>query len=137
MSKEIAKKLIAELQENEELKAKIAGITDKDELVKMAKEAEYDVTAGEMIEAEHEYRAELAAKTDELSADELESAAGGIFWLGDERPDGTEFGCFSCNLGYDDQRDRDEWCSSSFYCKSGTRNPEKTEKRKKHPSPRH
>ena len=39
MSKETAKKLIAEMQTNEELKAKTAGITDKDALVKMAVEA--------------------------------------------------------------------------------------------------
>ena len=36
MSKEIAKKLIAELQTNAELKAKIAGITDPAEMVKKA-----------------------------------------------------------------------------------------------------
>jgi len=36
MSKETAKKLIAELQTNEELKAKIAGITAPAEMVKKA-----------------------------------------------------------------------------------------------------
>ena len=44
MSKESAKKLISELQTNEELKAKIAGITDPAELTKKAVEAGYDVT---------------------------------------------------------------------------------------------
>jgi len=44
MSKETAKKLIAELQTNEDLKAKVAGITDPTELLKIANEAGYDVT---------------------------------------------------------------------------------------------
>ena len=116
MSKETAKKLIAEMQTSEELKAKIAGITDKDELVKMANEAGFDVTIEEMIEAEHEYRAELAAKNDELTADELEAAAGGKYWQGEERADGKEYGCATCNLGYDSQRDSGDWCKKTYYC---------------------
>lgn len=40
-------------------------------------QAGYDITLEEMLEAEKEYRAVLAAKTDELTADELEAAAGG------------------------------------------------------------
>ena len=60
MSKEIAKKLIAELQTNEELKAKIVGIEDRTELVKKAVEMGYDVTLDELMEAEKEYRKEFA-----------------------------------------------------------------------------
>ena len=62
MSKETAKKLIAELQTNEELKAKIAGITEPAEMVKAAVEAGYDVTLEDLLEAEKEYRAETAKK---------------------------------------------------------------------------
>ena len=118
MSKETAKKLIAEMQTSEELKAKIAGITDKDELVKMAVEAGYDVTLEELTQAEHEYRAEQAAKTDELTADELEAAAGGKLWQGEENPEGKEYGCAACNLKYDDQKKSGDWCRSSYYCES-------------------
>ena len=60
MSKEIAKKLIAELQTNTELKAKIAGIEDKDELVKIAVQNGYDVTVEEMLEAEREFKEQIA-----------------------------------------------------------------------------
>ena len=116
MSKETAKKLIAELQTNEELKAKTAGITDKDELVKMAVEAGYDVTLEEMTEAEKEFRAEMAKKSDELSAEELEGAAGGGGWSSEEDPDGNEYGCAICNLGYDDQKEYGDWCKQSHYC---------------------
>ena len=87
MSKEIAKKLIAELQTNEDLKAKIAGITDPAEMAKKSVEAGYDVTLAELVEAEKEYRAETAKKSDELSADELEGAAGGGFWHGENNKD--------------------------------------------------
>ena len=118
MSKETAKKLIAEMQTNDELKAKTAGITDKDALVKMAVEAGYDVTLEELTEAEHEYRAEQAAKTDELTADELEAAAGGKLWQGEENPDGKEYGCEACNLNYNDQKENGDWCEKSYYCAS-------------------
>jgi len=44
MSKETAKKLIADLQSSEELKAKVNGITDPAELLKIARESGYDFT---------------------------------------------------------------------------------------------
>ena len=118
MSKEIAKKLIAELQENEELKAKIAGITDPAEMVKKAVEAGYDVTLEEMTEAEKEFRAELAAKSEELTADELEGAAGGKYWRDDENKDGKEFHCAICNLSADYQAKSGENCNARWYCQN-------------------
>ena len=112
MSKESAKKLISELQTNEELKAKIAGITDIAELTKKAVEAGYDVTEVELIEAEKEQRAAQAAKTDDkLSLDDLEAAAGG--------PDGHEMGCAACYHHYDWQEENGIWCSKSWYCSHG------------------
>ena len=116
MSKEIAKKLIAELQTNAELQAKIAGIEDKDELVKIAVQNGYDVTLEEMLAAEKEFRAEMAQKSDraseELSADELELAAGGV----ETRDNGKEYGCFACDLYYRDQAERGDWCKSDYFC---------------------
>ena len=116
MSKEIAKKLIAELQTNTELKAKIAGIEDKDELVKIAVQNGYDVTLEEMTEAEKEFRAEMAKKSDELSAEELEGAAGGMIWRNEENKEGKEFRCAICNLHYREQADNNEWCQNQFFC---------------------
>ena len=124
MSKEIAKKLIAELQTNEELKAKIAGIEDKDELVKIAVQNGYDVTVEEMLEAEREFKEQIAQKTDaqsvELSADELETAAGGAHWQGENAPDGKELGCEICNYKYDEMKEKNYWCKNDWYC-NGTR----------------
>ena len=120
MSKESAKKLIAELQTNEELKAKIAGITDVAELTKKAVEAGYDVTEAELIEAEKEQRGAQAAKTDEkLSLDDLDAVAGGGFWTGDNAPDGHEMGCAACYHHYDWQEENGIWCSKSWYCSHG------------------
>ena len=116
MSKETAKKLIAELQTNEELKAKIAGITDPAEMVKTAVQNGYYVTVEEMIEAEREYRAEMAKKADELSADELEGAAGGTWWFNDKNKDGKEFACGYCELDYDYQKKHNEWCKDNYWC---------------------
>ena len=116
MSKETAKKLIAELQTSEELKAKIAGITDKDELVKIAVQNGYDVTLEEMLEAEKEFRAEMAQKSDELSADELEGAAGGTWWFNDKNKDGKEFACGYCELDYEYQKEHNEWCKDNYWC---------------------
>ena len=118
MSKEIAKKLIAELQTNEELKTKIVGIEDRAELVKKAVEMGYDVTLDELMEAEKEYRNSLAAKTEELSPEELESAAGGILWQGEEAPDGKELGCDICNYKYDEMKEKNYWCKDKYYCNS-------------------
>ena len=116
MSKETAKKLIAELQTNEEIKAKIAGITDPAEIVKKAVEAGYDVTFEELTEAEREYKAEMAKRADELSADELEGAAGGILWSSEENKDGKEFNCIYCNLSEEYQVDNKEWCNKVYTC---------------------
>ena len=116
MSKETAKKLITELQTNTELKAKIAGIEDKDELVKIAVQNGYDVTLEEMTEAEKEFRAEMAKRADELSADELEGAAGGILWSSEENKDGKEFNCIYCNLNEEYQVDNKEWCNKVYTC---------------------
>ncbi|MBR5091566.1 MAG: Nif11-like leader peptide family natural product precursor [Ruminiclostridium sp.] len=96
MSKETAKKLIAELQTNEELKAKVSDVTNPVELTKIAVDAGYDVTLDELIEADKEYRKELAENTGKkLSINELESAAGGSQWNGEDNPEGHKVGCES------------------------------------------
>ncbi|MBO6302910.1 MAG: Nif11-like leader peptide family RiPP precursor [Ruminiclostridium sp.] len=115
MSKETAKKLIAELQTNEELRAKIEGITDPAEMVKIAASAGYDVTVEEMLEAEKEFKAEQSHKT-KLSVDEIESVAGGRYWGGDTNSEGKELGCAVCNIQAGNQDDTTGWCTKSYIC---------------------
>ena len=117
MSKEIAKKLITELETNEELKAKVEGITDPEELLKIALDSGYDVTMEELIEAEHSFRTERAAETDEkLSFDDLEDAAGGRNGDGETAPDGHEMGCIGSYHLSDYSKENNIWCNSNFYC---------------------
>ena len=115
MSKETAQKLITELQTNKELKAKIKGITDTEQLVKAAVDAGYDVTAEEMTAAEKEFRSEKAKKT-KLSVEELDAVAGGAVWKGEDAPDGHEMGCLASYHDYDYQKDTGTWCQDSYYC---------------------
>ena len=117
MSKETAKKLIAELETNAELKAKVSGITDAAELLKIANESGYDVTMEELTEAEREYKRDKAAETDEkLSFDDLEGVAGGGLWTGDDAPDGHEMGCAISYHGTDWQIENNIWCTKHWYC---------------------
>ena len=127
MSKETEKKLINELQTNEELKAKVKGITDPAQLLKIAVDAGYDVTVEEMIEAEKEKRAEQARNTDEkLSLDDLEAAAGGVSGNGETASDGHEMGCDVSYHWRGYSEEHNEWCNNEFYisdnksCGSGT-----------------
>ena len=120
MSKESAKKLITELHTNEELKAKIAGITDVAELTKKAVEAGYDVTEAELVEADREFRTAQAERTDEkLAMDDLEAVAGGYLWKGEDAPDGHEMGCAASyhKRGYSEESHN--WCSSHYYFSNG------------------
>ncbi len=120
MSKETAKKLIAELETNAELKAKVSGITDAAQLVKIAVDAGYDVTAEELIEADREHRAEQAKNTDEkLSLDDLEGAAGGRTWEGEDASDGHEMGCTACYHGKSYSEENNEWCQKIYYYPGG------------------
>ncbi len=110
-----ARKLLAELQTNEELQAKIKGITDPEELVKKAIEAGYDVTVEDLEAAEKEMKAKVAARNDELSADELESAAGGKAWGAEDASDGHEWLCSISYHGRGWIEEHNEWCKSKLY----------------------
>jgi len=92
--------------------------------VKIAVQNGYDVTVEEMLEAEREFKEQIAQKTDaqsvELSADELETAAGGAHWQGEDAPDGKELGCEICNYKYNEMKEKNYWCKNDWYC-NGTR----------------
>ena len=125
MSKEIAKKLITELETNEELKAKVNGITDPEELLKTAVASGYDVTMEELIDAEKAYKMDKAAETDEkLSFDDLEDVAGGYHWTGEDAPDGHEMGCEICYHKGGWAKENDTWCSKTFYCTKNSWTPD-------------
>ena len=116
MSKETAKKLIAEYQTNEELKAKVAGITDRDELLKIANAEGYDVTQEEFEQAEREFKRERAKETDEkLSFDDLEAVAGGFCGANEDYVDGHEIGCNKCYYTWEQYAKKGITCVSEHY----------------------
>jgi predicted ribosomally synthesized peptide with nif11-like leader len=116
MSKESAKKLIIELETNGELKAKVQGVNDPAELLKIAVDSGYDVTMEEIIEADRALRREKAAETDEkLSFDDLEDVAGGLYWYSDEAPDGHEMACAISYHARGYCEENNVWCTREHY----------------------
>ena len=124
MSKKTVKKFIDELGKNEELRAKVQGVSDLSETVKIAADMGYDLTIEELMKVDKELRREQSEKTDEtvkeLSADELGEAAGGLVWKGEDAPDGHEMGCAIFYHGYSYQFDKGLWCNKSYWCISNS-----------------
>ena len=122
MSKENAKKLFEELQTREDLKAKVQSTADPADMVKIAADAGYDVTLEELVEVDRDFRRSQAAKTDEtvkeLSLDELEGVAGGLYWESEDAPDGHEMGCMVAYHHYGYQLENQVWCENAHWCVS-------------------
>ncbi len=73
------KKLVEELVKS--------GKKESESLVEVASKLGYEVTADELGKA--------FAETRELDDEELEKVSGGIFWFGDDAPNGHEVGCLA------------------------------------------
>jgi len=86
------------------------------EMVAIAKELGFDVTAEELEEAVKAMRKAAGEAAKELSIDELGKVAGGIFWTGEDAPDGHEMGCFMTYHHHQWSVDNNIWCKSTFYC---------------------
>ena len=95
MAMEQAKQFLTKLMTDGKLRKKLASKTP-DEAAAFAKDLGFDVTSEERREAEQELRKESANSTEavELTKDDLDEVAGGIFWFGDDAPDGHEIGCW-------------------------------------------
>ena len=88
-----------------------------------AKRLGFDLTEEEIREGfkevEEQRRKRTAAVTDEienLPDNEVESAAGGMLWNGEDAPDGHEMGCMLTYHGRDWQIMNHVWCEKSYYC---------------------
>ena len=62
------------------------------EVVEIAKELGFDMTVEELEEAMKALRQAAMQETKELSLEEMDQAAGGTFWGGEDAPDGHEMG---------------------------------------------
>ncbi len=76
-----------EIAENkEQLKMLVeSGKREKDALMGIASKLGFEVTEEELVK--------VLAKSRELDDEELEKVNGGIFWLGEDAPNGHEVGC--------------------------------------------
>ena len=95
MSVENVKKFRKDLEENEEVKEKLkkeleifkdSGKKEKELIPEIARKLGYDFTDEEFNEE--------CSKGKELSDEEISNVSGGLFWFGEDAPDGHEIGCF-------------------------------------------
>ncbi len=115
MALENAKKFLEKLLNDEALRVRAAE-KEPDEVVAFAKELGFDVTAKELEEAVRALRQAAGEEPKELSPDEMDKAAGGTFWNGEDAPDGHEMGCALTYHGYNWSKEHNTWCNQSFYC---------------------
>ena len=113
---------LMEKMRDEAFAKKFEGCKSVEDFVEVAKKEGYDITAEDMIAAEEECKAEIAAKTDsigkELSASELENAAGGGLFMNETAPDGHEYDCVTSYHDFGYQTSRQEYCKDKYFCPS-------------------
>ena len=115
MALENARKFLEQVMKDKALRACTAE-KEPAEVVAIAKELGFDVTAEELEEAIKAMRKAAGEATKELSIDELGKVAGGIFWTGEDALDGHEMGCFMTYHHHQWSVDNNIWCKSTFYC---------------------
>lgn len=96
---------------DKELKEKLIKAKNKEEVTDMLKAAGQDVSVADKIWNEIKKSREKEEKT--LSMDELDAVSGGIFFLGDDAPDGHELSCLvTYYAGWDEfyRENKDEYC---------------------------
>ena len=104
------------------------------EVVEIAKELGFDMTVEELEEAMKALRQAAMQETKELSLEEMDQAAGGTFWGGEDAPDGHEMGCLA-SYHHEKKCLAEGWyCSSKYYAPNipnvrPTENPETPEPR--------
>ena len=115
MVHENTKRFLEQVLKDKALRARMAE-KEPAEVVAIAKELGFDVTAKELEEAVKAMRKAAGEATKELSLDEMGKTAGGIFWNGEDAPDGHEMGCVAFYHQYKYQEENNIWCNKSYYC---------------------
>ena len=110
-AKEFLKKAISDEALRERLQEK-----SPEQAAAAAAELGFDLTAEELLAAEAELRSEMAAKPVELSPEDMDRAAGGIWWCSEDAPDGHELGCVITYHGKGWARENKVWCKDNYYC---------------------
>ena len=111
---EFLKKVISD----EALKVRLA-VKAPAQAAAVAAELGFEVTEDELLAAEKELRAQSkksSAEVVELNGEtDMDGAAGGAFWHGDDAPDGHEMGCDAFYHGYEYSKETGVWCAKEYY----------------------
>lgn len=118
MALDNAKRFLGQMMKDGEM-LKDIGNKDPDEVVKIARNLGFDVTADELDEALKVMRQTNRDAMQQLTPDELDNIAGGMFWEGDDAPDGHELGCFATYHHYSYQKENKIWCQHFYYGENG------------------
>lgn len=82
-----------------------------------ARENGFEFTLEELEAVAEEYRKSRAEEPQKLNPDEIDNMAGGMYFTGDDAPDGHEMGCYVIYHSHQWSRDNDTWCSHTYYHK--------------------
>ena len=115
MGAENAKSFLKMDEGDEELRKRL-GEKTPEQAAAAAAELGFELTADELLAAEAELRSEMAAKPVELSPEDMDRAAGGIWWYSEDAPDGHELGCVITYHGKGWARENKVWCKDNYFC---------------------
>ena len=120
MALENAKKFLEQAMKDEALRARVSE-KEPAEVAAIAGELGYEVTAAELTQAELALRLAPAnrEKSVELNVNDLAQVAGGMFWDGDDAPDGHEMGCFITYHHWLTCEENKWWCKHFYYNEYG------------------
>ena len=114
MALENARKFLEQVMKDKALRARTAE-KEPAEVVAIARELGLEATAEELEQAVKAMRQE-AEEPKKLTLDEMDKAAGGVWWTGEDAPDGHEMGCAITWHHYMYQKENNIWCNMSYYC---------------------
>ena len=114
MALENARAFLEQVMKDNALRARTAE-KEPAEVVAIARELGLEVTAEELEQAVKAMRQE-AEEPKELTLDEMDKAAGGVWWTGEDAPDGHEMGCAISWHHYMYQKENNIWCNLAYYC---------------------
>ena len=120
MALENAKKFLDQAMKYEALRARLSE-KEPGEVAAIAGELGFEVTAAELTQAELALRLAPAnrEKSVELNVNDLAQVAGGMFWDGDDAPDGHEMGCFITYHQWWTCEENKWWCHNYYYGEHG------------------
>ena len=117
MALENARKFLEQVMKDKALRARTAE-KEPVEVVAIARELGFDVTAEELMQAEQALKnaAGNAETPVELNADDIDKVVGGMAFCGEDAPDGHEMGCFISWYGDQWQEKNGIYCGKMNLC---------------------